>query len=61
MRKTICVFKKHTRGRTAVLPSAISPLYIWVIECKRCKHTIKYPSPRARLVGTEIKLGFDGK
>ena len=34
---------------------------MWSIKCKRCPYGIVYKSPGARLVGMEIKLGFDGK
>jgi len=33
----------------------------WFIECVRCGLKLEYDSPLARLVGTEISNGFDGK
>lgn len=34
---------------------------IWVITCQRCGYKAEYMSSYLRLVGEEIKLGFDGE
>lgn len=59
MKKIICIFKGHTRGETYKQKLGIS--YVWHVFCKRCGYEIYYQSPRARLIGKEIQLGFDGK
>lgn len=56
MRKIVCKIKGHKRGDTWYKPW----LKEWHIECERCGHIIEYRSPHARLIGTELKLGFDG-
>jgi len=56
MKKIICFFKGHKRGNTWYSPWDKT----WHIECKRYRKMIEYRSPRARLVGIEIRYGFDG-
>ncbi|MCK9371312.1 hypothetical protein M0R04_15470 [Candidatus Dojkabacteria bacterium] len=58
MKKIICWLKGHERGSTSVIRH--SKYSTWTIKCKRCGYRIIYESPIARLVGTEIKFGFDG-
>ena len=53
--KLICLFKGHKRGKTKYLGNKH-----WLIECSHCGYKIKYRSPLARLVGTEMEFGFDG-
>ncbi len=55
-KKIICWIKGHRRGKTWMMEN-----HWWHIECKRCKYTIEYTSPRTRLIGEEIRLGFDGQ
>lgn len=60
MDKLICFFKGHKRGKTSVRIDCPGFVKLWVIECKRCRYEIEYRSHMARLVGTEMRLGFDG-
>ena len=55
IKRIICFFKLHKRGKTYYKKNKT-----WVIECKRCKYIVQYSSPMARLIGIEIKYGFDG-
>ena len=57
MKKIICFFKGHKRGNTWYLPWKKA----WMVKCKKCSYKIIYESPMARLVGTEMKFGFDGE
>ena len=54
--KIICWFKRHKRGNTRYNGNKI-----WHIECQRCGFWIEYTSPCVRLVGKEMRFGFDGK
>ena len=56
MKKIICWLVGHKRGKTFYKGKGI-----WHVECRRCGFTLEYESPMARLVGTEIKSGFDGE
>lgn len=56
MKKIICFIKGHTRSNSKYIGKKI-----WRIKCRRCGYTIEYKSQMARLIGTEILLGFDGK
>jgi hypothetical protein len=56
MKKLICWIKGHKRGETWYNPWK----KYWYIECVRCAYQLNYQSPHARLVGTELKFGFDG-
>ncbi len=56
MNKILCFFKKHKRGLTDYEGHGV-----WCIKCKRCGYTIKYKSPHARLIATEIRFGFTGE
>ena len=60
MKRIICFLKKHKSGKTKY-NCDLKGSGIWKIECVRCKYKIEYRSPWARLVGTEMKFGFDGK
>ena len=56
MNKTLCYIKGHIRGEAWYRPWLKS----WCIQCDRCGYEIEYKSPRARLVGIEIRYGFTG-
>lgn len=56
MKKIICWFKGHKRGKTVYLGKDM-----WYIQCSRCEYELEYDSPWARLVSTEIRWGFDGE
>jgi hypothetical protein len=64
MKKIICWLKGHKRGKSFCSQNynGIRNFnnYVWTIKCSRCGYKIEYLSPRARLVGTEIRFGFDG-
>ena len=55
MRKIICFFKGHKRGYTKYGDGE------WQIGCLRCGYGIEYKSPFVRLVGIEMRFGFDGE
>lgn len=61
MKKIICFFKGHRRGKTTVKFLKCSNDFKWQIRCEKCVHVVAYISPRTRLIGTEMRLGFDGK
>lgn len=61
MKKIICWFKGHKRGRDTCVYNRLSAGFLWVITCQRCGYKAEYYSPRLRLVGKEIGLGFDGE
>lgn len=61
MYKIICFFKGHARGETEVVTIIPRVRYQWRITCKRCGWMFVYSSPRTRLIGTELKFGFDGR
>lgn len=54
MKKIICWFKGHLRGKTYFENRH------WYIQCKRCGYETNYQSPYVRLISEEISLGFDG-
>jgi len=56
MKKIICWLKGHKRGFTKYKGNKC-----WQIKCRRCEYVLEYQSPMARLIGTEIRFGFDGK
>lgn len=62
-----CWFKGHIRdqgstwSRTPWINHNQQGKTRWHIKCKRCGFMADYISPRARLIGTEIKLGFTGE
>jgi hypothetical protein len=65
MKKIICWFKGHKRGKTSSASNyrgiRLFNNFIWTIKCSRCEYQISYVSPRARLVGIETDSGFDGR
>ena len=56
MKRLICFFKGHKRGEIWYEPWNKN----WHIECKRCGYKYNYFSPIARLIGEEMRIGFDG-
>jgi predicted nucleic-acid-binding Zn-ribbon protein len=55
MKKIICYFKGHKRGKT------IYEKGYWTVFCKRCGYWFSYSNRGPRLIGTEMKNGFDGE
>ncbi len=66
VKKIICLFIGHKRGttnsRTPYIYHNMRSSYTrWFIECSRCGHKVSYENntgSHARLVGSEIRLGF---
>lgn len=64
MKKIICFFKGHKRGKTECYQTyngMVNGKFMWKIECSRCGYRIDYQSHMARLIGIELRYGFDGK